>query len=181
MPSSTNYEGIFQSGGGTGGSGDPLAGEDRNGRKVRRPLGPLTFRRTFSTRQPAKARPYQTPPTSKQTFHTVAMSSTSRPTTRSQTASTRDYLGKRRRASRDENARSLPTPTLSEPPSSSARTCATFRLEDLPLELGVLIVDHLTIQGMASLTLCSKTTARWVSRSLLARVTRCETDMREGE
>lgn len=98
-------------------------------------------------------------------------------------ASANNVLSKRRRASVDVNA-GLPLSTLSAPPSyapSSKSPRTSVLLDELPGELGVLIVDHLTIEAMANLTLCNKTTAGWVSKSLLAKVTRCETNVEEGE
>lgn len=113
----------------------------------------------------------------------AAMSSASRVTTRSMAASSNSALSERRRASFDVNA-SLPLPsTLSKPPSAAYSRLPRARvlLTDLPCELGILIVDNLTIEAMANLVLCNKTTAGWVSKSLLAKVTRCETKVDEGE
>ena len=104
-------------------------------------------------------------------------------------ASASIVLTKRRRASAEVNA-GLPHSALSVPPSSSfftpsstksQRTSAPVKLEELPTELGHLIIEHLTVEAMANLTLCSKTTAAWVSSSLLRKVTRCEYDSDAGE
>lgn len=98
-------------------------------------------------------------------------------------ASTNNVLSKRRRASVNVNA-GLPLETFSAPSSyapSSKSPRTSVLLDELPGELGVLIVNHLTIEAMANLTLCNKTTAGWVSKSLLAKVTRCETNVEEGE
>ena len=111
-----------------------------------------------------------------------------RRTTRSMAASASIVLTKRRRASVEVNA-GLPHSALSVPPSSSfstpptksQRTSAPVKLDDLPTDLGHLIIEHLTIEAMANLTLCSKTTAGWVSSSLLRKVTRCEYDADAGE
>ena len=51
-----------------------------------------------------------------------------------------------------------------------------FRLDDLPPEIGILIVDKLDTEAGANLTLVNKTVAGWVAKCLLAKVTRCEVE-----
>lgn len=65
---------------------------------------------------------------------------------------------------------------LRTPPTPARTSPSRFRLDDLPPEIGILIVDKLDTEAGANLTLVNKTVAGWVSKSLLARVTRCEVD-----
>ena len=51
---------------------------------------------------------------------------------------------------------------------------ASFQLTDLPSEIGILIADRLDTASRASMVLVNRTTASWVSKSLLARVNACQ-------
>ena len=53
---------------------------------------------------------------------------------------------------------------------------SSLTLDGLPSEIGILISDCLDTASQASLALVNRTTASWVSKSLLARVTACQTD-----
>ena len=120
------------------------------------------------------------------------MSPSARATTRSMRTAHADVVTKRRRASLDvkHSVKHSRTSTDEDEDSSihnlslaapTKALASRVLLDDLPAELGVLIVNHLTIAAMANLTLCNKTTAGWVSKSLLAKVVKCEEDKDAGE
>ena len=96
------------------------------------------------------------------------------PVTRRVTRAMASTSNKRRKASfevspaLDFSLRNPPTP---EPAASLP---SSFRLTDLPPELGILIASHVDTASAACLTLANKITASWVSKSLLVRVERCE-------
>jgi hypothetical protein len=99
-----------------------------------------------------------------------------------------DAVSKRRRVSADLrlpllafplSAPSRPLPPLSAYFKTSRR--ARLLLDDLPEELGVIIVDGLGIEARANFTLCNTITANWVSKSLIVKIGRCESDDEEGE
>ena len=59
---------------------------------------------------------------------------------------------------------------LCAPPLRRDVPRASFQLTDLPSEIGILIADRLDTASRASMVLVNRTTASWVSKSLLARV-----------
>ena len=63
---------------------------------------------------------------------------------------------------------------LGAPPLRLDVPRASFRLTDLPSEIGILIADRLDTASQASMVLVNRTTASWVSKSLLARVNACQ-------
>ena len=63
---------------------------------------------------------------------------------------------------------------LCAPPLRRDVPRASFRLTDLPSEIGILIVDRLDTASQASMVLVNRTTASWVSKGLLARVNACQ-------
>ena len=63
---------------------------------------------------------------------------------------------------------------LCAPPLRRDVPRASFRLTDLPSEIGILIADRLDTASQASMVLVNRTTASWVSKSLLARVNACQ-------
>ena len=65
---------------------------------------------------------------------------------------------------------------LRTPPTPARTPPSRFRLDDLPPEIGILIVDKLDTEAGANLTLVNKTVAGWVAKCLLAKVTRCEVE-----
>jgi len=65
---------------------------------------------------------------------------------------------------------------LCAPPIRRDVPSSHFKLTDLHSEIGILIVDHLDTASQASMALVNKSTASWVSKSLLARVTACQHD-----
>ena len=65
---------------------------------------------------------------------------------------------------------------LRTPPTPARTPPSRFRLDDLPPEIGILIVDKLDTAAGANLTLVNKTVAGWVAKCLLAKVTRCEVE-----
>ena len=63
---------------------------------------------------------------------------------------------------------------LCAPPLRRDVPRASFRLTDLPSEIGILIADRLDTASQASMVLVNRTTASWVSKGLLARVNACQ-------
>ena len=63
---------------------------------------------------------------------------------------------------------------LGAPPLRLDVPRASFRLTDLPSEIGILIADRLDTASRASMVLVNRTTASWISKSLLARVNACQ-------
>ena len=63
---------------------------------------------------------------------------------------------------------------LCAPPLRRDVPRASFQLTDLPSEIGILIADRLDTASRASMVLVNRTTASWVSKSLLARVNACQ-------
>ena len=63
---------------------------------------------------------------------------------------------------------------LCAPPLRRDVPRASFQLTDLPSEIGILIADRLDTASRASMVLVNRTTASWISKSLLARVNACQ-------
>lgn len=67
-------------------------------------------------------------------------------------------------------------PLCSPPGTPRHVPSSSLRLDGLPSEIGILMVEFLDTASQASFALVNRTTASWVSKALLARITRCQTD-----